>query len=139
MDIKELDGVYQLSVKTNAGGAYSEKPVTGDICIQNGNIKGLDELSVMWCGYVECADGEHVKYHITIDPAKAPETIITRKRDGMMTDEYQSFEGNFKIAQKEDGSLMLSSFETMAEGEYNALVSMKRVSQDIECAVCKGE
>lgn len=141
MDIKDLNGVYELTIKTNAGGAYSHKPVTGNICIENGTIKGVDELSVMWCGFVECTKNDEIKYHITIDPKKASDMVVVRSESGLMTDEHRSFIGTFKVAEKEGGALMLSSFESMSpddpSGEYKAIVSLKRISQDTDCAVCK--
>ena len=38
MNIKDLNGVDELSIKTNAGGVYSEKPITENICIENRKI-----------------------------------------------------------------------------------------------------
>jgi len=140
MDVKNLNGVYELTIKTNAGGAYSHKPITGNICIENGKIKGVDELSVMWCGTVAYTKNDEVKYHITIDPTKAPDMIVVRSENGLMTDEDRNFIGTFKVAEKDDGALMLSSFENMSpddlSSEYNAIVSLKRTSQDTDCAVC---
>ena len=140
MKLEDLNGVYELSIKTNAGGAYSVKPITGDICIENGQIKGADELNVMWCGSVEAPQDGYLKYHITVDPKKASDIII-RKEDGMMTDEHRHFTGTFKIAEKEGGALMLSSFENMSPedlgGEYKAMVSLKRVLTNTDCAICK--
>ena len=140
MKLKDLDGVYELTIKTNAGGAYSERPITGNICIEDGKIRGADELNVMWCGFVECPADGRIKYHLTVDPKKASDVII-RKADGMMTDQHRDFIGTFKIAQKEDDALMLSSFENMSHddlsSEYKAIVSLKRTSTNTDCAVCK--
>ena len=141
MDIKDLNGVYELTIKTNAGGAYAEKPITGDICIENGKIRGVDELNVMWCGFVECPEDGHIQYHITVDPKKAPDSVIIRKENDLMTDQHRDFIGTFKIAEKSDGGLMLSSFENMSHNEhsskYKAVVSLKRTSTNTDCAVCK--
>lgn len=141
MDIKDLNGVYELNIKTNAGGAYSHKPITGSICINDGKVSGVDELSVVWCGYVECLNDNEIKYHLTVDPKKAPDTVVIRKENGMMTDEDRDFIGTFKVAKKSDGALMLSSFENMSHNdlsnEYKAVVSLKRVSTDMDDAVCK--
>lgn len=140
MDIKNLDGVYKLNIKTNAGGAYSHKPIAGDICIENGQVTGLDELSVMWCGYIECSQSGEITYCLTVDPKKASDVVI-RKENGLMTEGSRDFTGKFKLAEKSDGGLMLSSFENMSNNklgdEYTAVVSLKRISTNTDCDVCK--
>ncbi len=140
MDIKDLDGVYKLNIKTNAGGAYSHRPIVGDICIENGQVRGLDELSVIWCGYIECNQDGDITYCLTVDPKKASGVVI-RKENGLMTEGFRDFIGKFKLAEKSDGGLMLSSFENMSDNklssEYTAVVSLKRVSSNTDCDVCK--
>jgi len=122
MELKDLDGVYELTIKTNAGGVYSQKPITGNICIENGNIRGTDELNIMWCGSIsDSEDNEHVKYSIIVDPQKAEDAVI-RKDNGLMTDQHRNFIGTFKIAQKGDDDLMLSSFENMSHDALSMIV-----------------
>ena len=140
MDIKDLDGVYKLNIKTNAGGAYSYRPIAGDICIDNGQVRGIDELSVMWSGYIECNQCGDITYCLTVDPKKESDVVI-RKENGLMTEGTRDFIGKFKLAEKNDGAIMLSSFENMSDNplsdKYTAVVSLQRMSNNTDCGVCK--
>lgn len=137
MDVKDLDGIYELTIKTNGGGAYSFKPISGNICIENGQIKGIDELNVMWFGTLKYIKENEVKYSITIEPKKAHDTIITRRPDGTMTSKHQNFIGRLSVVKKDDGRALLSTLVSNKSNEYYAVVSFKRTSLNTDCAICK--
>ena len=122
MDIKELNGDYEVSVVGDGTGVYSQKTVSVQHSIQDGVLIGSDEYGVVHSGTLSMVDDEHVAFSITIDPGENNE-VITTLESGLLTDGAQTIEGVYKISRKA-GEILLTTVED--HGGVNAMITCKK-------------
>ncbi|WP_435640952.1 hypothetical protein [Micavibrio aeruginosavorus] len=122
MDIKELDGHYQVSVKGHGKGVYSQKTVGAHHTIENGSITGTDEYGVLHSGSLTAIDDDHVAFTIRIDPLENKE-IITTLENGLLSDGAQTIKGTYTISRK-DGQILLTAMEE--HGGVTGVITCKR-------------
>jgi hypothetical protein len=123
MDIKELDGDYQVSVKGHGKGVYSQKTVSAHHTIENGTITGSDEYGVLHSGSLTPIDDSHVAFTIRIDPLENKE-IITTLENGLLSDGPQIIKGTYTISRKDD-KILLTTMEE--HGGVTGVITCKKI------------
>ena len=125
MNISELNGNYQVSVKGNGVGDYSRKVVNIKHQFKNGIISGTDEYGAIHSGTLTKVDEKHVAFNITIEPSDNKKVITTLK-NGLLTDGAQTIEGIYRISRKGDEILLTTIKE---HGGVNAIITCKKLAK----------